>query len=192
MRFSLASVTIATLATAVLATNIPVQVGSGGLVFNPTSVTAAEGDTVQFIFNPKNHTVTQSTFTAPCQPKPDGIDSGYMPVSAGSPLVPTMTITVNNTDPLWFFCRQASHCEQGMVFAINPTDNKTFEDFQAAANASSSDGTPASTTTSSSETGTDSTSTSTSSSSPSNGAVAVGARTGGILAVVGFVAGVLL
>jgi hypothetical protein len=85
-----------------------------------------------------------------------------------------------------------SHCEQGMVFAVNPTANKTFGAFQAAANGSSSDGTPASTA-SGTETGSGSAATSSpSSSSKPNGAVAVGARAGGILAMVGFVAGVLL
>jgi len=193
MRFALASATLATLATAVLAANIQVQVGSGALDFSPSSITAAQGDTIEFIFFPKNHTVTQSTFAAPCLPMSGGIDSGYMPVAAGAAQVPSMTITVNDTTPLWFFCKQVTHCEQGMVFAINPTANKTFEAFQAAANASSTtNGTPASTT-SSSGTGSGSAATSSPSSSSSpNGAVAVGARAGGILAVVGFAAGVLL
>jgi len=38
--------------------------------------TAAPGDTVSFIFHPKNHTVTQSIFDAPCTPLFGGIDTG--------------------------------------------------------------------------------------------------------------------
>lgn len=40
--------------------------GTGILAFNPTRVDAAIGDIVSFVFKAKNHTVTQSTFAAPC------------------------------------------------------------------------------------------------------------------------------
>lgn len=86
-----------------------------------------------------------------------------------------------------------------MVFAINPTANKSFAAFQAAAKASSADGTPASTsntTGSGSGTGSGSTasgsSPSSTSTSKSNGAVVAGARAGGLLAAVGLAAGILL
>jgi hypothetical protein len=94
-----------------------------------------------------------------------------------------------------------SHCEQGMVFAINPTANKSFAAFQSAAKASSADGTPASTSNTTTGTGSGSGSGSgsstssaptSSSSSKSNGAVTAGARAGGLLAMVGFAAGILL
>jgi len=206
MHFSLASVVLATLASTVSAANIQVQVGASGLTFTPSSVNASISDTVTFVFNPKNHTVTQSTFAAPCQPMSGGVDSGFQPVATNAANVPSFSVTVNNTTPIWFYCRQTSHCEQGMVFAINPTQNKTFAAFQAAAKASSADGTPASssnTTGSGSSSGSGTASTSgtgtaagsaptSSSSSKSNGAVAVGARAGGLLAVVGFAAGILL
>jgi len=203
MHFSLASVVLATLASTVSAANIQVQVGaSGALAYTPSSVNASAGDTVTFVFSPKNHTVTQSTFAAPCQPMSGGADSSFQPVAANASNVPSFSITVNNTQPAWFFCRQTGHCEQGMVFAINPTANKTFEAFQAAAKASSADGTPSNSTNSTgsgSGSGSGSSSGSASGSTPSStstskssGAVAVGARLGGLLAVVGFAAGILL
>ncbi len=37
---------------------------------------AAPGDTVSFKFHPKNHTVTQSSFDAPCTPLYGGTDTG--------------------------------------------------------------------------------------------------------------------
>jgi hypothetical protein len=37
---------------------------------------ASPGDTVSFKFHPKNHTVTQSSFEAPCTPLYGGIDTG--------------------------------------------------------------------------------------------------------------------
>ena len=40
----------------------------GKLEYGPASIAAAIGDTVTFVFKPKNHTVTQSSFEYPCQP----------------------------------------------------------------------------------------------------------------------------
>lgn len=44
---------------------------------------------------------------------------------------PAARFTVQDTNPVWVYCRQANHCQQGMVFAINPGDK--FAAFQAAA-----------------------------------------------------------
>ena len=48
--------------------------------------------------------------------------------------------TVADTNPVWVYCRQANHCQQGMVFAINPGDK--FADFKNSAmgNAAASSG----------------------------------------------------
>jgi hypothetical protein len=136
------SIIVAALAvTMAQAANHLVQVGAGGmLVFNPTSVIAANGDTVSFQFQGKNHSVTQSTFPAPCTKMSTptvGVDSGFMFVPAGATQLPEFTIAVNDsTVPLWFYCAQTnpmSHCEAGMVFAINPTTDKTFAQFQQTA-----------------------------------------------------------
>ena len=43
--------------------------------------TAAIGDIVSFKFHPKNHTVTQSSFGAPCTPLHDGTDTGLCVLS---------------------------------------------------------------------------------------------------------------
>ena len=47
-----------------------------------------------------------------------------MPVDANATEFPVWNVTVNDTAPLWFYCRQgantaASHCGKGMVFAVN-------------------------------------------------------------------------
>jgi plastocyanin len=205
MRFALTSAALATFATVASAVQTQVIVGGGPLAYNPPQVTAAVGDTIQFVFMPKNHTVTQSTFAAPCQAMPNGLDSGFVPVAANATSTQAFTITVNTTTPLWFYCRQVDHCQNGMVFAVNPTANKTFAAFQGAANASGTT-TSASPSASSGSSGTGTGSTGTgstatgagASSSPSststkpNGALTVGAHAGGLLTVVGFVAGILL
>jgi plastocyanin len=194
MRFALASAVLATLVSIASAEDHNVTVGNGGLAFNPTSITAAIGDTVSFVFYPKNHTVTQSTFAVPCKPMSNGVDSSFQAVAANATSAPSFSITVNATTPLWFYCRQTGHCTQGMVFAINPTANKSFETFQATAKASSADGTPpASNTTGSDASGSASgASPSSTASSKPNGALTLGAHAGGLLSVVGFAAGILL
>jgi len=114
--------------------------GVGILQFNPNQVTAAPGDTVSFTFKQKNHTATQSTLQNPCQAAPSGFDSGFIPVAdtnTNGPF-PTAQFTVQDTNPVWVYCRQANHCQQGMVFAINPGSN--FAAFQAAATGNSTTG----------------------------------------------------
>jgi len=127
------------------AADIQVTVGdAGSLAFNPTSVTAQAGDTVIFEFRAKNHSVTQSSFAQPCtfltSAAGPGVDSGFQPVPAGSTSFPQWSITIDNSSaPLWFYCAQntpANHCKAGMVFAINPTADKSFDSFQTAAKAS--------------------------------------------------------
>ncbi|KAF9452947.1 Cupredoxin [Macrolepiota fuliginosa MF-IS2] len=124
---------LASLSALVYAANILVMVGKdGGLTYDPASVTAKKGDTVAFRFLSKNHTVTQSSFAKPCQPLATGVDSGYAPVPANSTAFPEWSFTVNNDSaPFWFYCAQARHCQAGMVFALNPTANKTFNMFKA-------------------------------------------------------------
>lgn len=110
MRFHFTSAAaLATFATAVSAANIQVMVGGTQLQFMPNQVNASVGDTVEFIFGPVNHTVTQSSFAAPCQPMANGLDSNFQPVATGAANVPSFTVPVNATTPLWFFCRQTGY-----------------------------------------------------------------------------------
>ena len=72
---------------------------------------------IQFQFLDKNHTVTQSTFAAPCSNITDattgavtGVDSGYQFVDPAATSFPVWQITINNASaPLWFYCRQAKY-----------------------------------------------------------------------------------
>jgi len=73
-----------------------------------------------------------------------------MSVSSDATTFPTYTIQVNDTAPIWAYCRQANHCGQGMVFAANAVESsdKSFEVFQALAmklNGTSSNSTSSST-----------------------------------------------
>lgn len=140
MRFSTGAALafLASALTTVLAETFVVTVGKdASLLFEPTNVAAKVGDVIAFQFMSKNHTVTQSTFDNPCAAKADGVDSGYQFIPQGTNVFPQWSITVNNdTAPLWFYCAQRPHCERGMVFAVNPTAERTFEKFHANALAS--------------------------------------------------------
>ncbi|KAL1658941.1 Cupredoxin [Schizophyllum commune] len=138
-KFFAASAILPALASAAM---FDVQVGgaNGSLTFEPEAIYAAVGDQVTFHFNPKNHTVTQSSFANPCGLKEGGFDSGFEPVTEDQDVSerPTYTITVNDTNPIWVYCKQkapANHCGKGMVFAVNcPADGpNSFTNFKNAA-----------------------------------------------------------
>ncbi|RPB20431.1 Cupredoxin, partial [Terfezia boudieri ATCC MYA-4762] len=106
-----------------------VQVGSkdGKLVFTPDSLDAALGDSVQFQFYPTSHSVVRSSFENPCVPLDpstsngtSGFFSGPMPVQKSDTYMPTFTILVTETTPIWYYCGAPSHCSLGMVGVINP------------------------------------------------------------------------
>ena len=44
--------------------------------------------------------------------------------------MPSFTVTVNDTNPAFFYCAQIGHCQAGMVFALNPSVgvNPTYGD----------------------------------------------------------------
>ncbi|KAG9942101.1 Cupredoxin, partial [Aureobasidium melanogenum] len=96
-----------------------VDVGEGGLVFSPNSTTAAVGDTVTFHFYPRAHGVARSSYSSPCAAIDNGFNSGFVQVASGESAT-TFTITINNTDPIWYYCPQGDHCQAGMVGVINP------------------------------------------------------------------------
>ncbi|KAL6301798.1 Cupredoxin [Sparassis latifolia] len=183
---------------AALANTILVKVGENGtLTYNPSSVNATVGDTIAFQFLAKNHTITQSTFASPCTNFTSangttGVDSGFQFVAANASAFPQFSFTVQNASaPLWFYCRQAGHCAAGMVFAVNPTAQKSFATFQAAANATGMNATASSAAPSHASSG--ASSPSASSTTKMNGANTV--RTGSaavLLTAAGTLAGLLL
>ncbi|OAX82580.1 hypothetical protein ACJ72_03072 [Emergomyces africanus] len=117
--------------------------GEAGLVFQPETINAAIGDMVIFDFLSQNHTATQSTFGQPCARMAQGIDSGFMPNpnNTVNP-APNMQFQVTTLDPVWMFCGQGKHCEQGMVFSINPTAEKSQARFKELARAGAGSSSP--------------------------------------------------
>ncbi|KAI4209279.1 MAG: hypothetical protein LQ351_007779 [Letrouitia transgressa] len=110
----------------------------GDLTFEPNSLDVNPTEVVQFHFYPKNHSVVQSTFDQPCvpisnvMPEKQGFFSGFMPVKPTDAMMPSFMIVVNDTKPIWFYCSQGDHCQDGMVGVINPPKNnqsRTIEKF---------------------------------------------------------------
>ncbi|KAK3683344.1 hypothetical protein B0T22DRAFT_500903 [Podospora appendiculata] len=143
MQFStLALATLASMASAQSVVTHVVTVGwNASLTYKPDNLKVNPGEMVQFQFVAGAHTVTQSTFDAPCQPISQhsnitGFHSGAQNVSASaaSGMIPTYTIMVNNTNPIWVYCATGKHCENGMAMAINePATNKTLVSYKTAA-----------------------------------------------------------
>ncbi|KAK3358548.1 hypothetical protein B0T24DRAFT_489805, partial [Lasiosphaeria ovina] len=104
------------------------------LAFDPELVSAAVGDILEFHFFPINHSVVMGDFNSPCVPvKTGGFFSGFLYVASGeSPDI--FRVTVNNTDPMVYYCSQNlhQHCTNGMVGVVN-TDNATLQMYKAGA-----------------------------------------------------------
>ena len=45
---------------------------------------------------------------------------------------PAIRFVVQDTNPIWIFCRQVQHCANGMVFALNPQNQSMLQAFQNA------------------------------------------------------------
>lgn len=122
------------LAAGVSAATISIDVGEGGsLKFDPDSVTAAVGDTLEFHFysGSGGHSVVSSSFSSPCQPETNSFFSGYVTGDGTGDM--TFVTTVNSTDPIWFYCSLGFHCQSGMVGVVNPPSGQTVSDYAAAA-----------------------------------------------------------
>ncbi|KAL9596079.1 MAG: hypothetical protein Q9219_006027 [cf. Caloplaca sp. 3 TL-2023] len=143
----------------------------GSLTFEPNNLQAAAGSMVQFHFYPKNHSVVQSTFDQPCQPiknnmpSVNGFFSGFMPVAPNAAMMPSYTIMINDTKPIWYYCSRADHCQDGMVGVINPpaaNQSRTIESFTTLAKQATANLSPGQSASTASSAGSDSSSSSSS------------------------------
>lgn len=108
------------------ATTFDVDVGKSGLTFEPSVIHAVTGDLINFHFWPSNHSIAESTFDKPCQPKSGGVDvhpifSGFQSTRKGASTMFSMKL--NTSDPIWLYSSQTlphDHCKNGQVMVINP------------------------------------------------------------------------
>ncbi|KAL8676662.1 MAG: hypothetical protein Q9186_006846 [Xanthomendoza sp. 1 TL-2023] len=108
-----------------------VKVGNkkGSLTFEPNNLQAPVGHMVQFHFYPKPIKNNNASV--------NGFFSGFMPVKPDAAMMPSYTIMINDTKPIWYYCSQGDHCQDGMVGVINPpaaNKSRTIESFTALAN----------------------------------------------------------
>ncbi|KAK9448877.1 Cupredoxin [Limtongia smithiae] len=113
-----------------------VTAGLDAFSFQPDSITADVGDYVVFTVTTGSHGIAQSTYDSPCSPYSDstgvnGIFSGILSPTGDVNL--TYTIRINTTDPIWFYCPEAYHCQSGMTGVINPLANESLSDYTALA-----------------------------------------------------------
>ncbi|RSL87106.1 hypothetical protein CEP51_002399 [Fusarium floridanum] len=119
---------LALLAIGASAATHKVEVGKGGLKYTPDTITAAKGDIIEFHFD-SMHTVVAGDFNKPCTPAASGgFYSGQLPASGNS----FFSISINNTDPIFFYCVIEGHCQAGMAGVINQGSD-TLKEYQSAA-----------------------------------------------------------
>jgi len=110
---------LAVLITSAVAKTVVINVGQSGLSFSPDSSTADVGDVLEFHFFSSIHSAVSGDFSSPCQMSSSGFDSGPINNKAdGSGSV--FQVTVQDTNPIWFFCGTPGHCQSGMAGVINP------------------------------------------------------------------------
>jgi plastocyanin len=113
MQFNLSLLGALGLVSIAAAKTIKLDVGETGLTFSPDTITADVGDEIAFDVYPP-HSVTEGDgFGNPCKFKPGGFFSGF------SSTKQTFTIMITDTNPIWLYCSQISHCQSGMVAVIN-------------------------------------------------------------------------
>ncbi|KAH8099471.1 hypothetical protein BXZ70DRAFT_973798 [Cristinia sonorae] len=87
----------------------------GVLRYVPFAVNASVGDTVRFVWNANNHTVTKSSALTLCNKTSDKLfvsgthDKGFI-----------FDQVVNDTAPTFYYCGTPGHCQKGMFGVINP------------------------------------------------------------------------
>ncbi|KAK3312199.1 hypothetical protein B0H66DRAFT_395551 [Apodospora peruviana] len=130
--FTLQAVLATSLLTSMAsAKTIRIDVGQTGLSFTPDSVTAAKGDVLEYHFHaPLPHSVTMGDFSTPCNPaKTGGFYSGVVQTASGEN-TNVFSVTVNSTDPIFFYCTVPGHCPAGMSGVVNPSSAQTLATYQ--------------------------------------------------------------
>jgi len=123
------------LSSVAYAKDVVVNVGADGNSYSQSTVTADVGDTVSFHFQGR-HNVIQAAFDSPCSPLSGGFS---VPIQTNNAV---FTVAITDTDPKWFYCSVAAHCQGGMVGVINPPNGQTQADFAAKAQSASSGSAP--------------------------------------------------
>ncbi|KAK7409462.1 hypothetical protein QQX98_008370 [Neonectria punicea] len=107
--------------------------------FDPDSVEAEKGDVLEFHFE-ANHSVVAGDYKYPCSPLELG--SGFFSGFVDDAEDKIFRVTVNDTEPIAFYSSREDECAQGMVGIVNPSQNKTLNDYKERASELSDGVTP--------------------------------------------------
>ncbi|KAH8669094.1 hypothetical protein BX600DRAFT_511134 [Xylariales sp. PMI_506] len=143
-------VSITTLAVALFALKAnaatqTVWVGGASPTFTPSELTGLEkGDVVEFNFNSSSsHNVVAGDYSNACQPATSGgFFSGT--IAGASTDWTTFSVTIDETDPIPFYCAVPGHCRSGMNGIINPNNDESLSSYRAAASSAAGASAPAS------------------------------------------------
>ncbi|PTB80658.1 hypothetical protein M440DRAFT_1419207 [Trichoderma longibrachiatum ATCC 18648] len=128
---------VSTIALAYLANAKTIKItATSDNTFDPSTVKASDGDILEFVFEPKNHSVVAGDYRYPCSPLElgTGFFSGFFPTSSGE-ADKVFRVEVNGTDPIAFYSSQGNECASGMVGIVNPSANQTLADYKKRASA---------------------------------------------------------
>jgi hypothetical protein len=99
---------------------------------------------VAFNFAAQNHSIVSSDANTPCQPQRNAIFSDFQPVAAPATNgrnrgknnrrqtasnTPTFMVPIVDDQPMYIYCSQAQHCQQGMVMVINPPNAQAVQQY---------------------------------------------------------------
>ncbi|PKS11258.1 hypothetical protein jhhlp_003019 [Lomentospora prolificans] len=131
MRYSPAILALSA-AVPALADTIKITAGENNR-FDPETVTAKEGDTIEFHFGPGNHSVAMGEFDSingPCVPANEGgFFSGYFNVDSGES-DKVFRVKINDTEPIVFYSTQDRECSEGMIGAINVASEDQLNEYR--------------------------------------------------------------
>ncbi|KHN98699.1 extracellular serine-rich protein [Metarhizium album ARSEF 1941] len=125
---------LSALAAQASAKTIKIAVGKDGLTFTPDSVTASQGDVLEYHFY-KQHSVAMGDFSNGCAPAPQGgFFSGVVKTAGDGANKQVFQVTVNNTDPMAVYCTVGRHCQNGMVHVVNPSSTNSLDTYKSVSN----------------------------------------------------------
>lgn len=117
---------------------ITVTVAKTAHRFDPQIVNATIGDVITFEFYPIQHSATLADYRSPCVPwsaqhiGDQDVWSGLITEERARVNPQTWSWRVDTNDPRFFYCSGAGSCAGwGMVFAVNPSADQTFDTFKA-------------------------------------------------------------
>ncbi|KAJ6779496.1 hypothetical protein PWT90_09024 [Aphanocladium album] len=126
VNFYTGAAVLCSLIASAAAKTVTIEVGhNGNPYFKPDYAKASVGDTIEFLFDSKEHSVVQGDWFTGCYPIKDG---GFYSGKQKNPSV--FRVPVNNTDPIMVYSSVGLECQTGMVAVINANALQTLTTYR--------------------------------------------------------------